>query len=100
MATTSSDGPVILALPVTPDNDTIFTSITRGLYVGTTGNVNVEFGVPQPNNSGLDGIYNYSNTNWYANTIFVNVAAGSVLPVRVRRVYSTSTTAQNILALY
>jgi hypothetical protein len=68
------------AVAVTPD-DTDTIAITSGLYVGSDGNVNVTMA------SGND-------------VIFTGVLAGSILPIRVIKVLSTSTTATNIIALY
>ena len=55
--------------------------VTKGLYVGGAGNVNVDF------SSG-------------PTVLFSGVPAGTVLPIRVKRVRSTSTTATLIVALY
>lgn len=68
------------AAAVTPsDTNNIRTS--RGLYVGGAGNIVVDMA--------------------YGTTItFVGVQAGTVLPLQVTRVYSTNTTATNIVALY
>ena len=54
---------------------------TRGLYIGGAGNIKVDTaaGTTVPLNS---------------------AAAGSVLPIRVKKVYATGTTATNIVALY
>lgn len=54
---------------------------TRGLYIGGAGNIKVD-------TAG-------------GSTVTLNgAAAGSILPVSVDRVYSTGTTATNIIALY
>ncbi len=66
---------------VTPDDATYLTQITRGLWVGGGGNVNVEM-------SNGDVV------------LFSGVGAGSLLPLRVRRVLATTTTATLIVALY
>jgi hypothetical protein len=55
---------------------------TRGIYVGVSGDVKV-----QMVKSG-DAL------------LFKNVQAGTLLPIRVKKVYSTDTTATNIIALY
>ncbi len=67
---------------VTPDNDTDLTAVTRGLYVGGAGNVRV---ILDRDSSTVD---------------FVGVVAGSVLPLRIKRVHATGTTATSIVALY
>lgn len=78
------DGPIINAANVSPSDSTVIT-MTRGLWIGGAGNVQVQFG-----------------TGGNANTIvkFVNVPAGSLLPVRVNKVFSGNTSATDILALY
>lgn len=81
------DGPVIAANNVTPSDTVILPQVTRGLYIGGAGNVNIGWGIPQ-------------NGNTIANTTFVAVPVGTILPVRANRVYLTGTTATNIVALY
>lgn len=53
----------------------------KGLYVGTGGNLAVQFGNA-------------------ASITFSNVLGGTLLPIRPHKVMSTSTTASNIVALY
>lgn len=65
---------------VTPSDSAVLTR-TRGLYVGTTGNVAVK---------SLRG----------TTCIFTAVPAGLILPIRCTQVLSTGTTASNIVALY
>lgn len=72
------------ATAVTPSDSTDLTAYARSLYVGGAGNV----AVIMADQSGDTAV------------TFVGVAAGTVLPVQVRRVMSTNTTATNILALY
>lgn len=52
----------------------------RGMYVGGAGNLSVEMA--------------------NGTVMFYNVNAGSVLPIRVKRVNSTGTSATNIVGLY
>lgn len=54
---------------------------TRGLYIGGAGNIKVD-------------------TAAGTTVTLNNAAAGSVLPIRVKKVYATGTTATNIVALY
>lgn len=68
------------ATAVTP-NDSTLIGQTIGLFVGGAGNLNVTM---------ADG----------TDCVFTGVVAGSVLPLSVKRVKSTSTTATNIVALY
>lgn len=81
----SGDGlgaPAIGAFAITPDDDTDLTIVPRALYVGGAGDIVV--------NMFRDGTA----------ITFVGVTAGTVLPIRVLRVKSTSTTATSILGLY
>jgi len=54
---------------------------TRALYIGAGGNVKV-------------------TTTRGSELTFVGLVAGTVLPVRVARLWSTGTTATNVLGLY
>jgi hypothetical protein len=69
------------AAAVTPNNSTTFSSPTRGLYVGVTGDVKVDM----PGSSAIT---------------FVGLAAGIIHPICATRVYSTGTTATSIVAIY
>ena len=64
----------------TPSDSTVFTKQTA-LYVGVGGTVVVK---------------GWGNT---ATTTFLNVPSGTFMPIQVRQVYSTGTTATNILLL-
>lgn len=66
---------------VTPSDTVDLTIPSRYLYVGSAGDVKVDM---------VDGTI----------TIFTSVAAGTILPIRVSRVYLTLTTASGIIALY
>lgn len=68
------------AVAVTPSDSTIL-PVTRALYIGTTGNLNVVMS---------DGS---------VAVLFSNVPVG-IFPIQVKQVYSTSTTASTIVALY
>lgn len=72
--------PAIGAVAVVNDV-TIVPAYCRGLYVGTTGNVSVIMS---------------NNTT----ATFVAVQAGTVLPIRVKQVTASGTTATSIIALY
>lgn len=74
------------AVAVTPsDANNLFTAnaglATNGLYVGGAGNVKVDM---------QDG----------STVTFNGVVAGTTLPIQVRKVYATGTTATNIIALF
>lgn len=77
--------PAEYAVVVTPSDSTNLTYTTRGLYVGGAGNVSVE----------MAGTGGQEET-----VLFTGVQAGSVLPIAVTRVNSTSTTATTIVALW
>lgn len=66
---------------VTPDNDTDLTYVTRGLWVGGAGSVNVVLAGGQT-------------------VLFAGIQAGTLLPLRVSRVKSSSTSATNIVAIW
>jgi hypothetical protein len=65
---------------VTPNDSTDLTALARAIYVGGTGAVKVTM---------VNG----------DTPTFTGVQAGSILPIAVRRVWSTGTTATSILAL-
>ncbi|MEY2875998.1 MAG: hypothetical protein RLZZ373_3369 [Pseudomonadota bacterium] len=67
------------ALAITPA-DADLVQITRGLYIGTAGDLAVRMG---------DG----------TDVTFANVPAGTIMPVRVKRVRA-ATTADDIVALW
>lgn len=67
---------------ITPSDSTDLAQVSRGIYVGGAGNL-----VVTPAAGG-------------SNVTFVGVPAGTVLPIRVSRVLSTSTTATSLINLY
>ena len=69
------------AVAVTPSDSTNLSFDTRAIYVGTSGNVVAVF---------CDD----------STVTFANVPAGTILPIIVKRINSTSTTASNIVAIY
>ena len=75
------EAPVSFAAAVTPDDSNDLTNVTRGVYVGASGNVKVDL---------LGG----------STVTFSGLAAGVVHPLRVTRIYATGTTATGILALW
>lgn len=74
--------PAVSAASVTPNDSTdlAFTP-TRALWVGGAGNINVDM---------ADG----------TTVLFSGLAAGTLLPIQVKRVRATTTTATLIVALY
>ena len=79
MASVTPSDPAFDAATVTPSDTTQLGGV-RGLFVGGAGNINLE-------------------TEAGTTLVFTGVTAGSILPIRVKRVLSTSTTATNIVAL-
>lgn len=77
----SIDSPATKAAVVTPNDGADLASVSRAIYIGAGGNLAVMLA-----------------DDSVAVTL-VGVSAGSVLPLRVKRVMSTGTTATNIVAL-
>lgn len=75
-----ASAPAGSAVAVTPHDTTELASVSRALFVGGAGNLACLM---------ADG----------TTCTFTGVVAGTVLPIRVRRVNSTSTTATSIVAL-
>ena len=69
------------AFAITPDDNNDLAIVTRGLYVGTAGNIKVTM------------------ANGDAVTITA-LAAGIVHPLRVKRVWSASLTAGSVMGFY
>ena len=78
---TGYDAPAENVNSVTPADGSDLAHVSRALYIGGTGDVKI------------DTISGDTVT-------FTGVLAGSFLPIRVARVYSTGTTATNILSVY
>jgi hypothetical protein len=70
------------AEPVTPSDTEDLFNVARGIWVGGAGDVKVDL------ETGGTAI------------VFSNVPSGTILPIRVKRVYATDTTATNLVALY
>jgi hypothetical protein len=74
--------PASHAVVVSPNDNTDLTTYSRGLYVGAAGNLAVLMA--------QDSV----------SVTFNSVPAGSLLPLAVKRVLATGTTAGNIIAVY
>lgn len=74
-ATVAAHGAVVITV-----SDTTVIPTTRAIYVGTSGNIRVQTAEGQ-------------------DITFSNVPVG-VFPLQVEKVFSTSTTASNLIALY
>lgn len=75
------DAPASNAFAVTPADGSNLTHAARALFVGGAGDIKVD-------TLGGDTV------------TFTGVVAGSILPVRILKVYATGTTATNIVAVY
>jgi hypothetical protein len=69
------------AFAITKDDNNDLAYVTRGIYVGTSGDLKVDM---------ADG----------STVTFASLAAGVVHPLRVRKVYSSVTSALNIVGVY
>lgn len=78
----SLDGPAWNAAAVTPNDSTDLSVTARALYIGGAGDVKVDM------------------VSTGTAVTFTGLLAGTVLPVRAARVYSTDTTATNIVAIW
>lgn len=78
---TQNYSPAIGAFAITAGSSAL-TRVTRGIYVGTAGDVQVTM---------LDD---------GSNVVFSSVPAGTILPIRATHVLSGSTTASDIVGLY
>ena len=65
-------------------------AFTRGLYIGSGGDVSVEMAGDGTPTGGLTD----------ATVVFVTVLSGTILPISVTRVNATGTTATSIVALW
>ena len=84
-----TDSPAKEAFVITPSDSENLSVSVRGLYIGVSGNLHVRM------HGGANNI-----TSPGANVVFVNVVAGTVLPIRVDTVMATTTTAGHIVGLY
>lgn len=78
---TGLDSPARGAFAITPDNNNDVTFVTRGIYVGTGGDLAVIMA------SG-DAV------------TFTGLMGGTIYPLRVSRVKSTGSTASSLVGLY
>ena len=84
-STSGQTSPAANAEAITPaDTDLTNDQFTRAIYVGGTGNLAVRM-------AGAEGD---------TDVVFVAVPAGTLLPIRVKQIRSTSTTATSIVSLF
>ena len=79
---TGWNAPARRAVSITANDSTDLVNVSRGLYVGSSGDIAVIL------------------ADDTAVVVIVGVGAGSILPLRVKRLRSTDTTASDIVALY
>jgi len=97
---TELDGPSRFAFEINP-SATDLTFVTRAVYVGVSGNV---FCRPAGHSNNVAGVYGGGN---HANIFFMNVVAGTILPLRLDKIWATNdddasknTTADKLVGLY
>lgn len=76
------EAPARNSAAVTPNDSTDLTFTTRALYIGGAGDVKVDM------------------VGTGTAVTFAGCLAGTILPIRVDRVYSTDTSATNIVAIW
>ena len=62
----------------------IFANTSLGLWIGATGNLHCQIGIPQRNSEA-------NNKTFFTNAVFANIPAGTLLPIRVNLIYTDST---------
>lgn len=87
-----NNAPAVLAYAVTKSDTDDLTYTSRALYVGGAGDVCVDMYGPFSGYVGDRALNPITVT-------FKNVVAGTILPIAVRRVRSTGTTATNIVTM-
>ncbi len=75
------DAPGSSAFAIAPSDTVPLPSVTRGIWVGGAGNVSVVM---------RDG----------STVVFVGVAVGTLLPLRVQQINATGTTATNMVGIH
>lgn len=76
-----SGEPAVNGFLISPDDAAYLPFVPRAIYIGISGNLSVM-------------LFNGDIV------VFTNAAAGSVLPLRVIKVFSTGTTALNLIGMY
>ena len=78
---TNLNGPYCDAAAVVPNDAADLATLSRALYVGTTGDITVTMAGGEAN-------------------VLIKAAPVGILPLRVSRVWATGTTATNLVALW
>lgn len=79
-ADSAPDGPADRQFLVVPSDIDDLPGLTRGVYVGITGNVHI-------------------GDRFGNEVVWKNVQAGSIIPIRAHKILSSGTTADNIVGL-
>lgn len=77
------DSPARKAFNIAPNNATDLAIATKAIYIGGAGTLSVELVGDEPGSS----------------VTFTGISAGSLLPIRVRKVLATGTTATLLIGL-
>ena len=85
---TELDSPGQFAIAIVPTDSAVLDVSIRGLYIGVGGDVHC-----RPIGTSNSAISS-------ANVVFKNAVAGSILHVRMEAVWTTSTTATDLVGLY
>jgi hypothetical protein len=99
------DSPARYAFEIDPGAGDL-TASTRGIYIGTSGNVFCRM-TGHANNTNIDPKFGRPYGTTDANVFFMNTVGGTILPVRVDKIWvrneldlSQNTTASEIVGLY
>ena len=86
------ESPGKFAFQIVPEDMVDLAIPTRAIYVGASGNLCVRLvgNTTFPSDTEVMG----------QNVEFINVVAGTILPIRVAQVQTTNTTAQHLVGLY
>ena len=76
------ESPARSAAAITPSDGADLTETTRAIYIGGNGDITVDMDG--------DGV----------GILFQNVVSGTILPLRITKVYLTGTSATSLIALY
>lgn len=79
--------PATIGYELTPNDSANTEFFTRAIYVGVGGDVAVDL------------VGNVKDPAFTNKVVFKNVATGSILSVRISKLYATDTTATNIIGL-
>jgi hypothetical protein len=79
---TGKDCPIMETAVVSPSDSTDIPDLPRAIWIGVGGDITL------------------MAAGDTTSRLFKNVSSGTLLPIRARRIYSTGTTAQSLIACY